>query len=119
MCDAGECFVTLPIVIVYHRVAGNHGQPHRIAGARTAAVRYVSVSAGDIRAHISKAQSLGGKMVIPPVNIPGGTFAWIADPGGNIMALFKPDHEQSADAERAPHLILHLPALRYNQIPRL
>jgi predicted enzyme related to lactoylglutathione lyase len=34
--------------------------------------------------------SLGGKVVIPPVTIEQGTFAWFADPDGNVLGLWTP-----------------------------
>ena len=37
-----------------------------------------------------KTKKLGGIMVPPPVNIPGATSAWIADPDGNTVGLWKP-----------------------------
>lgn len=49
---------------------------------------YVSVD--DVQAYLDKAKSLGGKMLVPPVEIPSGTFAWLGDPDGNIIGLFKP-----------------------------
>jgi predicted enzyme related to lactoylglutathione lyase len=49
---------------------------------------YVQVD--DVQAHLDKATSLGGKMLVPPINIPTGTFAWFADPQGNTIGLFKP-----------------------------
>jgi uncharacterized protein len=49
---------------------------------------YVQVD--DILAHLEKANSLGGKTVVPPVSIPTGTFAWFTDPEGNTIGLFKP-----------------------------
>ena len=33
---------------------------------------------------------LGGKTIVPPVPIPTGTFAWFADPEGNVVGLWKP-----------------------------
>jgi len=41
---------------------------------------------GDVGGHIT---GLGGKMVVPPVAIPGGIFAWFADPEGNTIGLFQ------------------------------
>jgi uncharacterized protein len=29
-------------------------------------------------------------MLVPPVEIPTGTFAWFSDPEGNMIGLFKP-----------------------------
>jgi predicted enzyme related to lactoylglutathione lyase len=49
---------------------------------------YVQVD--DVQACIDQATALGGKMLVPPVNIPGGTFAWIADPEHNTVGLWKP-----------------------------
>ena len=48
---------------------------------------YVEVD--DVQAALDKAQSLGGKTVVPPVKIPTGTFAWFSDPEGNTIGLLK------------------------------
>jgi uncharacterized protein len=47
---------------------------------------YVGVD--DVEAALTKAESLGGKTLVPPVEIPGGIFAWFADPEGNTVGLF-------------------------------
>jgi predicted enzyme related to lactoylglutathione lyase len=49
---------------------------------------YVQVD--DVAAALAKAESLGGKMLVPPVTIPTGTFAWFADPEGSTFGLWKP-----------------------------
>jgi uncharacterized protein len=49
---------------------------------------YVQVD--DVHAYLAKAASLGGKTLVPPVDIPTGTFAWFADPEGNMIGLWKP-----------------------------
>jgi uncharacterized protein len=49
---------------------------------------YVEVE--DVQAHLAKAESLGGKTLVPPVPIPTGTFAWLMDVAGNTVALWKP-----------------------------
>ena len=50
---------------------------------------YVMVD--DVPAAIAKAESLGGKVVVPVQDAQGyGKFAWIADPEGNTVGLFKP-----------------------------
>jgi predicted enzyme related to lactoylglutathione lyase len=49
---------------------------------------YVQVD--DVKAHLEKAQSLGAKILVPPVEIPTVTFAWFADPEGNTIGLWKP-----------------------------
>jgi uncharacterized protein len=48
---------------------------------------YVDVE--DVAAALKKAESLGGKMLVPPVDIPMGTFAWMQDPDGNTVGLWK------------------------------
>jgi predicted enzyme related to lactoylglutathione lyase len=49
---------------------------------------YVQVD--DVSVALAKAESLGGKTLVPPVTIPNGTFAWFADPEGNTIGLWKP-----------------------------
>jgi predicted enzyme related to lactoylglutathione lyase len=50
----------------------------------------VYVEVDDIQAHLTRAESLGGKTVIPPTEVPGmGHFAWFADPDGNTVGLWK------------------------------
>ncbi len=49
---------------------------------------YVEVE--DLAAYCEKAKSLGGKLVVPPVDIGQGKFAWIQDNGGNMVGLWEP-----------------------------
>ena len=51
-------------------------------------ILYVQVD--DVQAFLDKAGKLGGKTLVPPVEIPTGTFAWFADPEGNTIGLWKP-----------------------------
>ncbi|HEV3003664.1 MAG TPA: VOC family protein [Pirellulales bacterium] len=54
---------------------------------------YVAIYAqvDDLQAYIDKAQRLGGKMLVPPTEVPTmGHFAWIADPEGTVFGLWKP-----------------------------
>ena len=51
-------------------------------------VFYVEVE--DVAAYLDKSKSLGGKTLVPPVEIPTGTFAWMQDPEGNTVGLWKP-----------------------------
>jgi len=39
---------------------------------------YVGVD--DVAAYLEKAKSLGAKTLVPPIDIPTGTFAWMQDP---------------------------------------
>jgi predicted enzyme related to lactoylglutathione lyase len=47
------------------------------------------VDVEDVAATLKKAESLGGKTLVPPVDIPNGTFAWMQDPEGNTVGLWK------------------------------
>jgi len=49
---------------------------------------YVQVD--DVAAAIEQAVGLGGTALVGPIPIPIGTFAWIKDPGGNTIGLWKP-----------------------------
>ncbi len=49
---------------------------------------YVQVE--DVAEAIKKATDLGGGPIVGPIDIPIGTFAWIKDPGGNTIGLWKP-----------------------------
>ncbi|UCG53397.1 MAG: VOC family protein [Candidatus Latescibacterota bacterium] len=46
----------------------------------------------DLQSFLDKAESMGGETLIPPTEIPGdeGSFAWLADPDGNIVGLWQP-----------------------------
>ena len=43
-----------------------------------------------VQGYLDKAGTLGGKTLVPPVDIPTGTFAWLTDPNGNTIGLWKP-----------------------------
>lgn len=49
----------------------------------------VYVQVDDVQAYLTKAEALGGKTLIPPMEIPTGFFAWFADPDGNIVGLLQ------------------------------
>jgi predicted enzyme related to lactoylglutathione lyase len=49
---------------------------------------YVEVD--DLQSYLAKAESLGGKTVIPPMPVPNvGSIAMFSDPEGNFIGLFK------------------------------
>jgi predicted enzyme related to lactoylglutathione lyase len=50
----------------------------------------VYVQVDDIESCLAKAQGLGGKKIVGPIDIPMGSFAWMADPEGTLIGLFKP-----------------------------
>jgi predicted enzyme related to lactoylglutathione lyase len=50
----------------------------------------IYVQVDDVKSYLDKAAKLGGKLLVPPVEIPNGTFAWFADPEGNTIGLWKP-----------------------------
>ncbi len=75
----------------------NTGSPEGIQGHFTAlghephhyTIFYVQVE--DINASLQKAEQLGGKVVVPKVDVPNyGSFAWFSDPDGNTVGLWKP-----------------------------
>lgn len=44
----------------------------------------------DLKAYLGKVESMGGKTVMPPMDIPGGpTLALFADPEGNVVGMVK------------------------------
>jgi predicted enzyme related to lactoylglutathione lyase len=49
----------------------------------------VYVEVDDIAAYLAKAQELGGKKIVGPIDIPAGSFAWMADPEGTVIGLLK------------------------------
>ena len=58
--------------------------------ARKAGRRTLIICA-DLEAYLQKANELGGKTLVPPVEVPGqGSFAWLAAPEGNIIGIWKP-----------------------------
>ncbi len=57
-------------------------------GARAGAIFYVQVE--DLQTYLNKAESLGGRVLTPPKEIPGVvTFAVFTDPEGNAIGLIK------------------------------
>jgi predicted enzyme related to lactoylglutathione lyase len=50
---------------------------------------YVHVD--DLEEYLAKAESLGGKTILPPMPVPNvGSIAMFSDPEGHIIGLFKP-----------------------------
>lgn len=43
----------------------------------------------DIAVSLQQVEAHGGKTVVPPIEIPAGTFAWFADIEGNTVGLWK------------------------------
>ncbi len=51
----------------------------------------VYVQVDDLQAYLDKAEGLGAKTVVPPTEVPeAGHFAWLADPEGTIVGIWKP-----------------------------
>jgi uncharacterized protein len=63
-----------------HITALGH-EPH------TYTIFYVEV--GDVADAVAKAQQLGGKLLVGPIQIPACIFAWVQDTGGNTLGLVK------------------------------
>jgi uncharacterized protein len=50
----------------------------------------IYVEVDDLDEALKKAESLGGKTINPPMDVPGGpTLAHVADPAGNMVGLLK------------------------------
>jgi uncharacterized protein len=65
-------------------IAGGVGDSRDGGGGTT--TFYVAVD--DIAAALAKAEQLGGKTVMPPLDVPGGlTIALLADPEGHVVGL--------------------------------
>lgn len=61
-------------------MAAPHGQPFLTL--------YVQVD--DLQAYLDKAESLGGKAMVQPTEIPGmGAWAMFQDPDGNMVGLYQ------------------------------
>jgi hypothetical protein len=63
-----------------------------VGAAQEGAPGYVTfyVQVPDLAATLKKAESMGGKTVVPPTEIPNMvTFAMFADPEGNVVGLVK------------------------------
>jgi len=39
--------------------------------------------------YLKQGEALGGKALVPPVEIPMGACAWMKDPDGNAVGLWK------------------------------
>ena len=71
---------------------GERGINGGIGAAQDGMPTYVTfyVEVDDLQAYLSKAESLGGKTVVPPTPIPNiGSFGIFTDPEGNYIGLFK------------------------------
>lgn len=67
-------------------VAGMMGMPEDSQGMPPSWGSYVTVD--DVDARVARVQSLGGKLCVPPRDIPNvGRFAVIADPQGAMLAM--------------------------------
>jgi len=59
-----------------------------VAAAQGEPMVTVYVEVADLDATLKKAESLGGKVVMPPMDVPGGPkLAQFSDPDGNIIGL--------------------------------
>jgi len=57
-------------------------------GGQSHVTFYVEVD--DLQAHLDKAESMGGKTIQGPMEVPGGpTIAMLADPEGHVIGMLK------------------------------
>jgi len=84
--DAGDNSGYGLVQAVEKGIGGGIGQAQDGVGAATF---YVDVD--DPAAYLAKAESMGGKTLVPPTEIPqfGLTFAFFADPEGHVVGLSK------------------------------
>jgi predicted enzyme related to lactoylglutathione lyase len=62
-----------------------------LTGSEQAPMVTVYVNVDDLDATLKKAEGLGGKTVMPPMDVPGGPkIAMFADPDGNVIGVMKP-----------------------------
>lgn len=51
----------------------------------------VYIEVEDLPPYLEQSEALGGKVVVPPVQLPDGRrFAWLTDPEGNTLGLITP-----------------------------
>jgi predicted enzyme related to lactoylglutathione lyase len=69
------------------------GIPGGIGGAPEGNAGHVTfyVAVDDLEASLSQAESLGGRRLMDPMDIPGGKIAHIADPEGHMVGLMHMD----------------------------
>ena len=48
------------------------------------------IETDDLAASLKQIEAAGGKTIVPPIEIPTGTFAWFSDVEGNTIGLWKP-----------------------------
>jgi uncharacterized protein len=48
------------------------------------------VEVEDLQPYLERANDLGGKTIVLPIDLPNGSFAWFADIDGNVLGLWKP-----------------------------
>ena len=54
----------------------------------------IYIQTDTLQEDLSKAEALGGKILVPPINLPNGrAFAWIEDVAGNIVGLITPEKD--------------------------
>jgi predicted enzyme related to lactoylglutathione lyase len=72
-------------------MAGQGGVPGQIVALGHEPQHYTMfyVEVEDVKAYLDKAVALGGKILVPPIQIPTGTFAWFSDLDGNMIGLLK------------------------------
>lgn len=67
---------------------GDQGIGGGIAQAQVEPLVTVYVEVEDLATTLAKAESLGGKTILPPSDVPGGPkLAQFADPDGNVIGL--------------------------------
>lgn len=78
----------------FHVNSGPDSIPGQINALGHEPHRYVTVyiEVDDMEAALARVRARGGQVLVPTVKLPHGSFAWIGDPDGNIIALWE-DHQ--------------------------
>jgi len=80
---------------------GANGGIGQTSGTTPAPTVTFYVQVKDLQAYLNKAESLGGRTVMPPTEIPGMvTLAMFSDPEGNTIGLVKPMQPPRKQAAR-------------------
>jgi predicted enzyme related to lactoylglutathione lyase len=70
----------------------NQGIPGHVAslGHEPHQFTHFYIETDDVAESLKKVAAAGGKTIVPPIELPTGTFAWFSDVEGNTVGLWKP-----------------------------
>jgi uncharacterized protein len=90
---------TYDMIYAGETMIGGYGPPLTDAPSHWSS----AVSVDDVDVSTRTAAKLGGRVIVPPSDIPGvGRHAVVEDPAGAVLSLFRNDKGDPADVEDAP-----------------